>query len=155
MKYFQRSLQAIEKQGALLVFPIANSNEPHSLWSQLFSQDENALEWDDGADNRVAELWHFTRRAGSFSPGRLFEMVPRARTFFSKSVFQTMLALRRPFEPVLAMTEARSVLEILEENSPLSTKALRNWPICREEISNPPTTNAQRTMVPTLDSGSG
>jgi len=36
-----------------------------------------------------------------------------------------MLALRRPFEPVLAMTEARSVLEILEENSPLSTKALR------------------------------
>ncbi len=113
----------------LLVFPIENRKEPHSLWSVLHPRSAMRWEWDDDGDNRVAELWHL-RTELSTSRKVVYSKWFRGRaTFFSREVFTAMLrALGDPATPLdrLALPpNSRELLRILESDSPLSTKELR------------------------------
>ena len=53
-----KAIEAINRNGSLLVFPIQNREEPKSLWSELYPKTKMKWEWDDSADSRVAKLWH-------------------------------------------------------------------------------------------------
>ncbi|HMN67936.1 MAG TPA: hypothetical protein PKC28_05290, partial [Bdellovibrionales bacterium] len=53
-----KAIKAIDKKGALLVYPLNNKKEPASIWSELFPRTKMRWEWDAGSDNRVAELWY-------------------------------------------------------------------------------------------------
>jgi hypothetical protein len=80
-------------------------------------------EWDDSGDNRVASLWHL-REELSRSNKVVYSKWYRGRaTFFSKELFVAILALLG--KPQGLSKGSVSLLEALEEESPLSTKVLK------------------------------
>ncbi|MBM4304409.1 MAG: hypothetical protein FJ112_08790 [Deltaproteobacteria bacterium] len=118
-----KMIEAINRTGALLVFPIQNRKEPKSLWSKLFPRSQMRWEWDDDGDNRVAQLWHL-REELSRSGQVVYSKWYRGRaTFFSKAVFTNLLAVLGKRKGL--SKGSLSVLETLEEESPLSTKSLK------------------------------
>jgi len=118
-----KAIEAINRSGALLVFPIQNQKEPRSLWSELFPRSQMRWEWDDSGDNRVANLWHL-REELSRSNKVVYSKWYRGRaTFFSRELFITLLALLGKARGL--SKSSLSILQALEEESPLSTKALK------------------------------
>lgn len=121
------AITAIEKHGALLVFPITNRAEPKSLWSVLHPRTRMRWAWDDGADERVVALWHqreVLARSGKVVYAKWFQ--GRA-TFFSRPLFKAMLATLKATGHLTdgLSLHARDLLDLLEDNSPQSTKELR------------------------------
>ena len=121
-----RAVAAIEKYGILLVYPIDNRKEPKSLWSAFYS-DEMRWEWDEDADARVSKLWHIKTELSSSREVVYVKWYRGRATFFSKEAFTLLLAY---FEtPRLDLsnlkTESRQILELLEMDSPLSTKQIK------------------------------
>jgi hypothetical protein len=121
------AVRAIDKRGALLVYPLDNRKEPSSLWSEFYPRSQMRWEWDSGGDNRVAELWHLREelsRSGKVVYAKWF----RGRaTFLSRDLVPHLLATLAPgeAEELGLVDEAREMLEALEMDSPLSTKALK------------------------------
>jgi hypothetical protein len=124
----QRSaIAAIERAGALLVFPMDNRPEPASLWSHFFPRDEMRWEWDEDGDNRVSDLWHL-RSALSTTRKVVYTKWYRGRaTYLSRPLFVGLLRTLNPEgqRPRGLSPEAERVLEVLEGESPLSTKDLK------------------------------
>lgn len=121
------AIDAIKKHGMLLVYPIDNKKEPKSLWSVAYPRSTMRWEWDQGGDDRVANLWHL-REELSRSKKVVYTKWFRGRaTFFSRPVFQALLALSLKEENLLdsLSSPARDLLQALEEESPLSTKQLK------------------------------
>jgi hypothetical protein len=119
-----KALAAIREHGALLVYPIANRKAPRSLWSALYPRSEMYWAWDETADDRVVGLWHLRER---LAHGRKVVYVKWFRgraAFFSRELFVDMLAATAPWNES-ASFEAREILDVLEENSPRSTKDVR------------------------------
>lgn len=118
-----KAIKAINTRGALLVFPLQNRKAPLSLWGEFFPRSKMKWEWDESGDSRVSDLW-ILREELSRSKKVVYSKWYRGRaTFFSKEVFISLLA-------VLAQTRGLSrsslvVLQALQEESPLSTKALK------------------------------
>jgi hypothetical protein len=124
---FKNAVSAIERHGALLVFPIDNRKEPASIWSVLYPRSEMRWEWDDGGDNRVAKLWHL-REELSRSGKVVYTKWFRGRaTFFSRDVFAAMLSLMGSTRLQRSQLSRDSLLllETLRSDSPLSTKELK------------------------------
>jgi hypothetical protein len=124
------ALAAIERRGILLVYPLANRPEPRSLWGELYPRTPMRWSWDAGADARVARLWRLREelaRSEEVVYGKWF----RGRaTFFARSVFRAMLAAlaRETGGAGLGAglsRRAAMLLDLLEDNSPQSTKELR------------------------------
>lgn len=121
------AIAAIKKHGILLVFPIDNAPEPQSLWSVAYPRSKMLWEWDESGDDRVARLWHL-REELSRSDEVVYTKWYRGRaTFFSRPVFTALLSvyLRSPSCRRGLSREAKEILELLETDSPLSTKALK------------------------------
>ena len=122
-------MAAIEQRGILLVYPLANRPEPRSLWSELHPRTPMRWAWDASADGRVAQLWRL-REELARSLDVVYAKWFRGRaTFFSRPVFQEMLAalshaaggdLRAGLS-----RQASLLLDLLEDDSPQSTKQLR------------------------------
>lgn len=111
----------------LLVFPANNSKEIASLWSEFFPKTKMVWEWDENGDTRVSDLWHLREKlskSGQLVYGKWF----RGRaTLMSREIFPSLLRSLNPNFPQatgLSFT-AREILDLLEEDSPLSTKQLR------------------------------
>ena len=84
-------------------------------------------EWDDSGDNRVADLWRM-REELSRSGRVVYAKWYRGRaTFFSKEVFTAFLALLGSARLRAQELEgsAREILALLEMDSPLSTKQIK------------------------------
>ncbi|MDB4930004.1 MAG: hypothetical protein JWM10_2488 [Myxococcaceae bacterium] len=117
----------VEREGALVVFPIDNRPEPPSLWARLHPGAEMRWNWDDGGDARVFELWHL-RMQLSLSREVVYSKWFRGRaTLFARDVFAAMLTLlREGRDPRGGLSaEAAAILEVLDETSPVSSKELR------------------------------
>ena len=117
----------IERHGILLVFPIENRPEPRSLWSELYPGTRMRWEWDSEGDHRVGEVWHLRERLARSGKVVYAKWFRGRATLFSKGVFRAMLAslnaagdLRFGLSP-----RAAAILELLEDDSPQSTKELR------------------------------
>lgn len=115
---------AIERHGALLVYPIANRKEPASLWSELYPGVEMRWAWDESADDRVVDLWHLRERLARSGEVVYSKWFKNRAVFFSRALFTAMLAEVIPRVAPLDR-EARDILQLLEEDSPQSTKRLR------------------------------
>jgi hypothetical protein len=118
----------VDELGICLVYPITNAADPPSLWSRMHPRTPMRWDWsDDGADRRVVEVWHLKNalaRTGDVAYAKWF----RGRaTFFSLDVFHATLARLAEAGDVFAglPREARDLLSLLRERSPLSTKELR------------------------------
>lgn len=121
-----RAVAAIEKFGILLVYPIDNRKEPVSLWS-AFYRDEMRWEWDDGADDRVSHLWHIRTELSTSREVVYVKWFRGRATFFSKKIFTALLAyFETPkLSPAQLNHESQLILEVLEMDSPQSTKQLK------------------------------
>jgi hypothetical protein len=116
--------EAIERQGALLVYPVSNRKEPRSLWSELYPGSEMRWAWDEHADDRVVKLWHLRERLASSRTVVYTKWYNGRAVFFSRTLFQAMLCKVRPLlRPLYG--EARELLALLSDDSPQSTKSLR------------------------------
>lgn len=81
-------------------------------------------EWSDDADNRVVRLWHLRREIAE-SKEVIYSKWYRGRaTVFSRELFQRLWVLTAPQRKNLG-SEAREILDLLELESPLSTKEIR------------------------------
>jgi hypothetical protein len=121
------AIKAINQYGILLTFPQDNREEPKSIWSVFYPGEKMLWEWDDNGDDRVARLWQL-RTELSTSREVVYAKWFRGRaTFFSREVFTALLAYLGSTKLPLALLprEAQQMLEVLEMDSPQSTKQLK------------------------------
>jgi hypothetical protein len=124
---FRKAIDAINEQGAVIVFPINNKKDPKSLWSCLYPRAKMRWEWDDSADNRVVQMWHLREeisRSGQVIYSKWFQ--GRA-TCFSKSLFVHLLSATQAHKKRnnLKLSEAKEIMDVLEMDSPMSTKLIK------------------------------
>lgn len=127
-KTAQSAISAIQAHGILLVYPIDNRKKPQSLWSVFYPKTRMRWEWDQDGDDRVARLWQL-REELSRSGEVVYSKWYRGRaTFFSKTIFESLLALmgttRVTWQASLGQDSAQ-ILELLRLDSPLSTKQIK------------------------------
>lgn len=123
----KKAVAAIEARGVLLVYPITNRQDPPSLWFELYPKVEMRWAWDEGADARVVGLWHMRERIAQSRAVVYSKWYKGRAVFFSKRLFAAMLAKLHATGRLLEdlPEEARDLLSLLEEDSPISTKELR------------------------------
>lgn len=121
------AVSKLNKKHMLLVFPANNSKEIPSLWSEFYPKSKMVWEWDENGDSRVSDLWHLREKlskSGQLVYGKWF----RGRaTLMSRELFPALLRSLNPDLPNVPGLSfiAREILDLLEEDSPLSTKQLR------------------------------
>jgi len=123
----KKAIDIINKKGILLVFPINNRKEPDSLWSQFYPRSKMDWSWDEDGDDRVAKMWSLMKRLSDCREVVYSKWYQGRATFFSKKLFTALLCLRKSeleLNSKLSRT-ALQILEILESDSPLSTKQLK------------------------------
>lgn len=122
----REAIQAINKHGILLVYPIKNARDPLSLWQIRHPRKKMVWEWDDGGDASVPNLWHLRAELSS-SRRVVYSKWFRGRaTFFSLNTFQSLLGLSLQIHSDHSLSrEAREILEILNESSPRSIRVLK------------------------------
>lgn len=121
------ALSAVNKAGALLVFPIQNRNEPASLWAHFFPKTKMVWEWDQDSDHRVADLWHLREQLSSSGKVVYSKWYQGRATVIRKDLLPYLLRYLNPGFPAIdtISPEAHQMLSILLDNSPLSTKQLK------------------------------
>ncbi|KHD87628.1 MAG: hypothetical protein OM95_13670 [Bdellovibrio sp. ArHS] len=122
----RKMVEAIERRGCLLVYPLQNRPEPASLWSELYPRSKMVWEWDADADGRVSEMW-ILREELSRSEDVVYAKWFRNRaTFFSKKVFINLLAyFGTSHERVHLPKASEQALESFLMDSPQSTKIIK------------------------------
>ena len=121
------AISKINAHGALLVFPINNKKEPKSLWSEFFPKSKLRWEWDEGADNRVSNLWYLMKKLSDCRQVVYSKWYQGRATFFSRELFVALLSLaqKEVHTEVRLSRPAKEILDTLESDSPLSTKQLK------------------------------
>ena len=119
----KKALDAIQKHGVLLVYPIKNQKEPASLWSSLYPRSEMVWEWDADADGRVSSLWILREELSRSGKVVYAKWYQNRATFFSPEFFVQMAAYLR--SPSVLSADSGNILEALEMDSPLSTKQIK------------------------------
>ena len=123
------AVSKLNKKHMLLVFPANNSKEIPSLWNEFYPRSKMVWEWDENGDTRVSDLWHLREKlskSGQLVYGKWF----RGRaTLMSRELFPALLRSLNPDLPnIVGLSfNAREILDLLEEDSPLSTKQLRKF----------------------------
>ena len=121
------AITKINKRGILLVYPIKNQKEPASIWSEFYPKKKMTWEWDDGGDSSVHDMWYLMKKLSSCSEVVYSKWYQNRATFFSREVFEAMLALKMKqvgFSENLSRN-AREILDVLEDSSPMSTREVK------------------------------
>lgn len=121
------ALKAINASGVLLVFSIKEKPRVPSLWNYFYPRSKMRWEWDDGGDNRVVDLWYLREKLFSSGKVAYAKWFERRATFFSKEIFVQLLRVLNPHSnwKLGLSRESQRAMQILEDNSPISTKELR------------------------------
>ncbi|MBN8554667.1 MAG: hypothetical protein J0L93_04410 [Deltaproteobacteria bacterium] len=125
------AISAVNKNGALLVFSIKNRKEPLSLWSHFFPKSQMKWEWDEDGDHRVADLWHLREKISSSEKVIYCKWFQNRATLISKDLYPAFLRLlndsaENSTQAANNLSDgAQKILSILKDNSPLSTKQLK------------------------------
>ena len=122
-----KAVAAIKKLGACLVYPLNNSREIANLWHAYFPRSRMSWDWDENSDNRVAYLWHLRATLSQRKDIAYTKLYQNRATFCSLPVFEAFHAMMNLDDPKCARLSpyARKALELLLDNSPQSSKALR------------------------------
>lgn len=143
---FQKAVQAINKKGFLLLFPIHNSKSPDSLWYNLFPKTKMRWEWDDSADNRVVQLWHLSRLLAQSKTVIYGKYYQGRATFFSQDLFRDLLAIKGTSQYQSTQPESRQILDLLEIDSPISTKQIKEFSELKGKLLEPTYNRAMRDL---------
>lgn len=127
MSRIASAIKAINKNGALLVFPHNNKPTPKSLWSEFYPRTKLKWEWDDSGDRKVFKMWQLMKELSTNKEVIYSKWLGGRATFFSRDLFVAMLTVFKN-TGALALklpTEAKALLDELESDSPLSTRDLK------------------------------
>lgn len=126
VKNRDKALQAIQRHGALLVYPLKGKAEPLSLWTCLHPRSEMRWAWDEDADSRVGDLWILREELSRSEEVVYAKWFQNRATFFSREVFVELLtALDAAGVRGRLRGASARVMEVLEMDSPQSTKQLK------------------------------
>lgn len=123
----KKALEHINKNGILLVYPIKNAKEPSSLWSELYPRTQMRWEWDADGDQKVSDLWILREELSTSNKVVYAKWYQQRATFFSFELYSaclTILSQKDFFQSSLSF-QAQEILDLLKEDSPLSTKKLK------------------------------
>ena len=146
------AIERIRQRGALLVYPINNRPEPRALWHEFFPNSEMVWDWNEDGDTRVAALWQLMKQL-SDSREVVYSKWYRGRaTFFSPELFSAMLRVRAGSrDSRRSLSDAsRTILEILENNSPLSTRELKRFAELQGKENEPIYTRVMKELFTSL-----
>lgn len=125
MNLKSRAISAINKNGILLVYPLNNQEDPPSIWQALYPRSKMRWEWtDDTGDDRVAEIWHLRMELSTSKKVVYAKWFQGRATFFSRDYFISLLSVMNQTKIPLSR-DARNLLALMQESSPLSTKELK------------------------------
>jgi hypothetical protein len=137
------AISAINRAGALLVFPIDNRKEPDSLWAHYFPKAKMRWEWDEHGDTRLAKLWQLKTELSTTRKVIYAKWYRGRGTYFSLPLFAYLLrAINTQAEGIDHLSvEARNILTILKNESPISTRQIKKMsglqgPIHAREYEN-------------------
>jgi hypothetical protein len=120
----ETSISAVNKNGWLLVFPMSGRKDPLSIWHVLHPRSVMKWEWSEHGDDRVARLWHLRRLLAESQRVIYSKWYHGRATLISQSLFKIIwVYFRSDREKIVG--EGREVMELLEMESPLSTKQIR------------------------------
>jgi hypothetical protein len=120
------AIQKINEHGVLLVYPIKNKVEPSSLWSAIYPKVKMSWSWDEDADNRVGNIWLLMKQLSNSGEVVYLKWYKGRATFFSKELFVNLLAYTKNYRANAKwISSAEDIFEILETDSPQSTKFLK------------------------------
>jgi len=120
------AVKRIHDRGVLLVFPINNRPLPLSLWSEFYPKTRMVWDWNDDAAGPVHDMWGLMKRLSDCREVVYSKWYQGRATFFSRELFGAMVCLRcRRFDARRLSSTARTLFEVLENNSPLSTRKLK------------------------------
>ena len=127
MVNLSRAISRIKDRGALLVFPVNNRELPNSLWAEFFPGSKMVWDWNEDSDRRVGDMWQLMKQLSDCREVVYSKWYQGRATFFSPELFASLLSLARSAQiPRHELSEpARVLFEVLENNSPLSTKELK------------------------------
>ena len=108
-KSMQKSIEAIEKHGILLVFPIKNKTQPLSLWSVLHPRTTMRWEWDETGDGKLFALWRLREELSRSRKVVYAKWFQGRATFFSQEVFVHLLSYLRTQSAL--SRESRQILD--------------------------------------------
>lgn len=120
----KKAVQAINRDGITLVFPMDNRKDPHSLWYELHPKTKMRWEWDDEGDSKVADLWHLRTQLSTTREVVYTKWFRNRATYFSKELFTACLCISQQNLPTLTK-DSKEILEALRMDSPLSTRQLK------------------------------
>ena len=121
------AIKKIQAKGILLVYPIKNAEEPGSLWSELFPRTKMRWEWDSDGDQKVSDLWFLREKLSTSNKVVYAKWFQGRATFFSFELYMACLRILSEkdwFQNSLSF-QAQEILDILKEDSPLSTKQMK------------------------------
>jgi hypothetical protein len=121
------AVERINERGVLLVFPVNNRPLPLSLWSEFFPKTRMVWDWNDDAAGPVHDMWGLMKRLSDSREVVYSKWYQGRATFFARELFVAMLCLRRrQFDARQRLSSTAQLLfEVLENNSPLSTRKLK------------------------------
>jgi hypothetical protein len=120
------AIGAINRAGALLVFPMDNRKIPESIWSHFFPRKPMRWDWDESHDSSVGDLWHLRAELSTTRKVVYTKWFRGRATYFSFELFSALLRSLNPVDAYSGLgQDARKILNILEGESPLSTKEIK------------------------------
>jgi hypothetical protein len=146
------AISRIHDRGVLLVFPINNRPLPLSLWSEFFPKTRMVWDWNDDAAGPVHDMWALMKRLSDCREVVYSKWYQGRATFFSRELFAAMLCQRcvRSDSRRRLSSTARTVLEVLENNSPLSTRRLKEWTDLQGRLNEPVYSKAMKELFSSL-----
>jgi len=120
----KKVIDAIDQHGVLLVFPMNNNKEPHSLWSVLYPKSQMRWDWDTTGDDRVVKLWQLKTELSTTRLAIYTKWYKNRATYFSLDLFTACLKIQ--MDQKLKLTkDSQNLLDTLISDSPLSTRQLK------------------------------
>lgn len=144
----KKAIQQINKNGILLVFPVKNSKEPNSIWCSFYPRKKMVWEWSEDSDNSIGEMWHLMKKLSDCKKVVYSKWYQGRATFFSRKVFVALLSiyLRNGLKNHPLTRQASYLFEALRDDSPLSTKQLKEMTDLQGKLNEPVYTKSMKQL---------
>lgn len=97
------------------------------MWSEFFPKSKMQWSWNEDSDHRVGDLWLLMKKLSDCRQVVYSKWYQNRATFFSRELFTALLSITQKKQlPTLRLSRsAKDILELLESDSPLSTKVIK------------------------------
>lgn len=140
----KKSIDLINQNGVVLVFPINNAKEPLSLWQLLHPRTPLKWEWNDDGDQKVFKMWSLMKELSNCRQVIYSKWYKGRATFFSRKLFTALLTVSADLD--LKNKDAQIILEELKCNSPMSTKELKTISGLKGKLLEPSYNKAMKEL---------